>query len=80
MYVSYKQVGHTEISWGHKHEQCRCNPLFEYQWMSFLEETSPSETLKAALRDKEGRKEETGEGCFLPSKILELLLQVLRYV
>ena len=48
--------------------------------MSFLEETSPSETLKAALRDKEGRKEETGEGCFLPSKILELLLQVLRYV
>jgi hypothetical protein len=48
--------------------------------VSFLEETSPSETLKAALHDQEGRKEETGEGHFLLSKVWELLFQVLRYV
>lgn len=35
-------------------------------WTSFLEEASPSESLRAALNDKEGREEETGEGLLSP--------------
>lgn len=79
MYLTSK-LGTQKFLEDSKHEQGRCNPLFEYHWMSFLDEASPSETLKAALRDQEGRKEETGEGHFLLSKVWELLFQVLRYV
>lgn len=63
MYLTSK-LGTQKFLEDSKHEQGRCNPLFEYHWMSFLDEASPSETLLKALRDQEGRKKKQEKGTF----------------
>lgn len=62
MYLTSK-LGTQKFLEDSKHEQGRCNPLFEYHWMSFLEEASPSETLEAALVTR-GRKKKQEKGTF----------------